>query len=83
MLERAGMRACFAALVCAEDVERTKPAPDPYLLAVRLLGVTRALAVEDSASGIESARAAGLDVLEVVSPVEMPGLLRTRLGNFR
>ena len=48
MLERAGIRACFAALVCAEDVQRTKPAPDPYLLAVRLLGVTRALAVEDS-----------------------------------
>jgi beta-phosphoglucomutase len=83
LLERAGLRACFDALVCAEDVERTKPAPDPYLLAVRLLGVTKALAVEDSASGIESARAAGLDVLEVGSPAEMPNLLRARLANFR
>jgi HAD superfamily hydrolase (TIGR01509 family) len=83
LLERAGMRAYFDALVCAEDVERTKPAPDPYLLAVRLLGVTKALAVEDSASGIESARAAGLDVLEVAGPAEMPNLLRARLGDFR
>lgn len=83
LLERAGMRACFGALVCAEDVERTKPAPDPYLLAVRLLGVTKALAVEDSASGIESARAAGLDVLEVASPTVMPRLLRAHLANFR
>ena len=73
LLERAGIRACFAALICAEDVQRTKPAPDPYLLAVSLLGVTSALAVEDSPFGIQSARAAGLDVLEVASPVEMPG----------
>lgn len=83
LLHRTGMRACFDALVCAEDVERTKPAPDPYLLAVRLLGVAKALAVEDPASGIQSARAAGLDVLEVAGPAEMPSLLRARLANFR
>jgi len=82
MLEAAGLRALFGAVVCGEDVERHKPAPDPYLLAARLLGVDSALVVEDSVSGIASGRAAGFEVIEVRSPREMAGQVRERLATF-
>jgi len=80
VLERAGLRGFFHAAVYGGDVKQHKPAPDPYLLAVEKLGVRSALAVEDSTAGVESARAAGLDVLRVGMPSEMPALLRRRLG---
>ena len=79
-LEKAGLRAFFQAVVYGGDVKQHKPAPDPYLLAVEKLGVRTALAVEDSNAGEASARAAGLDVLRVGTPAEMPALLRQRLG---
>ncbi len=82
-LEAAGIRRCFEVVIGTEDVEHTKPAPDPYLLALRRLGVGRALALEDSAAGEASATAAGLDVLRVPQPGDMPRLLRSWLRNFR
>ncbi|MDI2125063.1 HAD family hydrolase [Yinghuangia seranimata] len=53
--------------VAADEVAAPKPAPDLYLAACARLGVApeRALAVEDSRTGIEAARAAGLTVLGV------------------
>lgn len=80
VLEKAGLRSFFHAAVYGGDVKQHKPAPDPYLLALERLGVRNALAVEDSNAGEISARAAGLDVLRVPTPAEMPGLLRQRLG---
>ena len=80
VLERAGLRNFFHAVVYGGDVQQHKPAPDPYLLAVEKLGVRSALAVEDSNAGETSARAAGLDVLRVRTASEMPLLLRQRLG---
>jgi HAD superfamily hydrolase (TIGR01509 family) len=65
--------------VCGEDVERHKPAPDPYLLAARLLGIRRALVVEDSAAGMESARAAGFDAVRITDPEQMMAVVRQRL----
>ena len=55
----------FEVTVSSEEVARGKPAPDVYLEAARRLGVepTRCAAVEDSASGIRAARAAGMRVL--------------------
>ena len=82
-LDAAGIRHCFEIVIGTEDVGRTKPAPDPYLLAMRRLGVGKALAVEDSEAGVASAMAAGLDVLRVPRPADMPGLLKARLCNFR
>ena len=80
ILEKAGLRIFFDAAVYHGDTRQHKPAPDPYLLAVEKLAVRTALAVEDSNAGEESARAAGLDVLRVRTPEEMPALLRQRLG---
>jgi sugar-phosphatase len=49
-------------LIAAEDVAHGKPAPDPYLSAAAALGVSPAatIVVEDSGSGVESARLAGV-----------------------
>lgn len=57
----------FDAVVSAEEVDRPKPAPDVYLEACRRLGVGpgEAIALEDSASGIAAAKAAGLTVIAV------------------
>jgi bifunctional UDP-N-acetylglucosamine pyrophosphorylase/glucosamine-1-phosphate N-acetyltransferase len=57
----------FGAVVHGGDVARAKPAPDPYLLAARRLGVDppKCLVLEDSDSGEQSARAAGCDVRRI------------------
>ncbi|MFF9011449.1 HAD-IA family hydrolase [Streptomyces sp. NPDC014870] len=64
----------FQVTVTADDVDRTKPHPEPYLAAARALGVDPAscLAVEDSPVGIAAAEAAGCRVVAVPSlfPVE-------------
>ncbi|MDT0464657.1 HAD-IA family hydrolase [Streptomyces gibsoniae] len=59
----------FAVSVTADDIEHTKPAPDPYLAACRALGVDPAgcVAVEDTPTGVASAEAAGCAVLAVPS----------------
>ena len=70
VLDAAGLRRHFRAVVASGDTPRSKPAPDPYLRALELLrphvaaaGLDPAgcvVAVEDSMWGIESALAAGL-----------------------
>lgn len=80
ILKKAGVRECFGALVCREDVTQYKPAPDPYLKAAELLQAQRALVVEDSQAGIASGKAAGFDVLEVSEAGRMPDLVRHYLS---
>jgi HAD superfamily hydrolase (TIGR01509 family) len=72
-LRSAGMHATFDAIVGGDDVPRGKPAPDPYLAAVAALGLEPAActALEDSPTGVHSAKAAGLRVLGVPS---VPGV---------
>lgn len=55
----------FDVIVCGDMVENRKPAPDPYLRAMELLGVrpSACVAVEDSPTGIASAKAAGCYVI--------------------
>ena len=66
-LRTAGLSDVFDTIVTSDDVEHAKPAPDIYLLACERLGVKPgdALALEDSASGIAAAKAAGLTVIGV------------------
>jgi sugar-phosphatase len=54
-------------IVDADSVAHGKPAPDPYLLAVRLLGThpQRCLVVEDSDSGVQAGLRAGMTVWQV------------------
>ena len=57
----------FEITVAGDEVEHPKPAPDLYAEACRRLGVepSDAIALEDSATGVASARAAGLFVIAV------------------
>ncbi len=69
-LELAGFEGIFDAMVSGHEVESPKPAPDPYLEACRLLGVEPGFdvfALEDSPTGVASARAAGLTVIGIPS----------------
>lgn len=66
-LATAGLTDAFEVIVTSDDVERAKPAPDIYRLACARLGVNPAdaVALEDSASGVAAAKAAGLTVIGV------------------
>jgi HAD superfamily hydrolase (TIGR01509 family) len=57
----------FDAVVTAEDYVRGKPAPDPFLKAAELLRVEPAhcLVFEDTVTGAEAARAAGMQCVIV------------------
>ena len=68
ILAGAALDGAVSVVVAFEDVARSKPHPDPYLRALELLGVDAAdaLAVEDTAVGIASAKAAGLRCVAVL-----------------
>ena len=53
--------------MAGDEVDRPKPAPDVYLRAAELLGVPASdcVAVEDTPTGIASAKAAGMRVVAV------------------
>jgi len=70
----------FTASVCGDEVERAKPAPDPYLRAAALLGFEpgQCLAIEDSVTGAASAEDAGCPVLVVPNDVAVPATPRRR-----
>ncbi|MEA2635806.1 MAG: hypothetical protein QOH92_2573 [Chloroflexota bacterium] len=61
-LERFGIGRKFDAIVCREDVKKTKPDPELYRTALQRLEVQpdEAIALEDSTNGILAAKAAGL-----------------------
>jgi beta-phosphoglucomutase len=79
VLRVSGIYAKFDAMVFGDDVTAHKPAPDPYLLVARKLGVTTGVAFEDSAPGIESAQAAGFNVVRIDHPKELAGVVATIL----
>ena len=64
-LDCAGLLPFFSAVVGGDMAVRKKPDPEPFLLAASLLGVKPAhcLVVEDSAPGVLSGHAAGLQVV--------------------
>ena len=69
-LQIVGFEDRFDVVVSAHEVAAPKPAPDPYLEACERLGVAPGpdvVALEDSPTGVASARAAGLTVIGVPS----------------
>jgi HAD superfamily hydrolase (TIGR01509 family) len=64
----------FACTVAGDELRHTKPHPDPYLTAAARLGVApgRCVAVEDTATGVASAEAAGCRVVAVPSVAPIP-----------
>ncbi|MFD1930451.1 HAD family hydrolase [Nonomuraea mangrovi] len=64
----------FDVIVTADDVTRTKPDPEPYLTAARLLDVepARCVVLEDSPNGVAAGTAAGCAVVAVPSLLPIP-----------
>jgi HAD superfamily hydrolase (TIGR01509 family) len=67
VLETSGMASRFAVTVAGDEVAHPKPAPDIYLEACRRLHADPAASVglEDSPTGAQAAKAAGLTVIGV------------------
>lgn len=66
-LESVGLLDYFDVLITGDLLERSKPAPDIYLMACQALGTPpgEAWAIEDSYNGIRSAAAAGMRAIMV------------------
>jgi HAD superfamily hydrolase (TIGR01509 family) len=75
----------FALTVAGDDVKRTKPHPDPYLLAAAGLNAdpARCAVIEDTATGVAAAEAAGCHVVAVpsVAPIA-PAARRTIVSSL-
>ena len=67
VLDHFGLRRYFDVTVDGPQVNRPKPAPDIYLKAAELLGIKPAncIVFEDSPTGIEAGRAAGMRLVGV------------------
>jgi beta-phosphoglucomutase len=75
VLDRTGLRPFFPVIVGADQTERSKPHPEPYLTAFarlkahtgRALEPWRSVAIEDSRWGLASARGADLRLVAVTN----------------
>ena len=75
VIDAAGVSDLFATIVAAGDTPQSKPSPAPYRLALERLRETsgrdidprRAVAIEDSKWGLESAQGAGLRLVGVTN----------------
>jgi HAD superfamily hydrolase (TIGR01509 family) len=71
----------FDTIITSDTCSCAKPHPEPYLNAIRMLGVQaeRCIAVEDSPRGLSSARAAGVPCVivptELTRNLDFPGAL--------
>ena len=70
MMHAANLDEFFDLTLSNEDIQLPKPHPEIYLEAAKRLDVQpdRCLVVEDNVNGIQSAKAAGMHVLEVADP---------------
>lgn len=88
-LSRAGLSDLFRLIVSGEDVEKTKPDPEAYEKTLHMLNAhlsftktekeirpEQCLVIEDSSAGIQSAKAAGMNVL-ALAQTEEPDRLKT------
>jgi HAD superfamily hydrolase (TIGR01509 family) len=72
-----GLGPCrFDAVICGNEVARPKPYPEPYLAAAAALGVapSACVAIEDSPTGLASARAAGCAVIAIPNDLPLSAL---------
>ena len=90
VLEYASVESLFKVIVSAEDVERSKPAPDVFIEALRRLNNLYAdpqdkinpgdcLVIEDSVAGIEAALEAGMKCLAITNSYPGEKLSRAHL----
>jgi beta-phosphoglucomutase len=75
ILEGAGLRSYFEVIVSAEQVERGKPDPEGFLLALKLLNKKlhksiepkNCVVIEDSHWGLQAAKAAGMRAVAITN----------------
>ena len=69
IVDQLGIRHLFRTIVCARDVQRGKPDPEPFLLTAKRLGVApqECLVIEDSENGVRSAKAAGMPCVAITN----------------
>ena len=67
MLRNAGIDTMFDVIVCAEDVENHKPAPDTFLRCAEMMNVSpeECQVFEDGQFGLDAARAANMIVTDI------------------
>jgi len=82
VLRASGIYEKFDALVFGCDAPVNKPAPDPYLLMAKKLGVSTGIAFEDSESGLESAHAAGFKAVRIEQPQELAQVVARTLRDL-
>ena len=80
-LSQIGLEDAFDRLICADMVEKGKPAPDIYVYACNQLQIApeRAFAVEDSPNGVTSAYEAGVNVIMIPDLTEPDEELKKKL----
>lgn len=76
VLQRAKLESYFSVIVAGDDINQSKPEPDGYLLAVKLINQnypnlnlqpSECLAIEDTYAGIEAAKKAGIQVVGIAN----------------
>ena len=69
ILQRVNLASIFRTIVASGDTPSSKPAPDPYIEAAARLRAqpARTVAIEDTAAGLASARAAGLRCIGITT----------------
>jgi len=85
ILQKEQLLQVLGVVVYGNDVRHHKPDPEPYLLAMEWLGVAACdtIVFEDSAAGMQSARAAGCHAVQVHDVAQVAALVRAQVGeNF-
>jgi beta-phosphoglucomutase len=83
LLRDAGIFSCFEALVFADDCQRVKPDPEPYLCVRQRLNSEGGFAFEDSEAGLASAAQTGFTPVYVADPVLLPEVVMTIVRRIR
>lgn len=65
VIDRLGIRPCLKGVVSGTDVSRAKPAPDIFLACAQKMALPpgRCAVIDDSASGVQAAKAAGMKII--------------------
>ncbi|MFH1524785.1 MAG: HAD family hydrolase [Chloroflexota bacterium] len=76
-LSQLGLFDDFEVIVCRDEVQRVKPAPDLFLAALKALHISakEVLVFEDSPNGILAAKRAGIRVVAVPNPITAQGTI--------